>query len=67
MPFPRNYVTDGFTSLERGMNGGSATNLLPRNQYAFGMNATARTGYINNRPGWSNLPLSFENDDIAEA
>lgn len=63
MALPKNYLTDGFTSLERGMNGGSATNLLPRNQYSFAMNVTARSGYVNNRPGWTNLPLSFKDDE----
>lgn len=52
-------VIDGFTSLEGGMDGGSATNLLPRSKVAMLMNATVRSGYVNNRPGWANLPLTF--------
>lgn len=59
----RTRVTDGFTSLEGGMDGGSATNLIPRNKVSFAMNATFRTGYVNNRPGWSNIPLVFVDED----
>lgn len=74
-PKPRNGIqntqlprlSDGFTSLEGGMDGGSATNLLPRNKYAFGLNVTARTGYINNRPGWKKNMLSFVDDDTETA
>lgn len=49
------------------MDAGSATNLIPRSKVSFAMNATMRTGYINNRPGWSNFPLSFPNDDMETA
>jgi len=60
-------VTDGFTSLEGGMDAGSATNLIPRNKVAFAMNATFRTGYLNNRPGWASIPLSFLDDETRTA
>jgi len=60
-------VFDGFTSLEGGMNGGSATNLLPRSEVAFAMNATMRTGYLNNRPGWRRFNLSFQDEDTQNA
>jgi len=63
MAIDQGRVFDGFTSLEGGMDGGSATNLLPRNKVSFAMNATMRTGYLNNRPGWKNYPLSFVDDD----
>lgn len=63
----RSRVTDGFTSLEGGMDGGSATNLVPRNKVSFAMNSTMRTGYLNNRPGWKNIPLSFPDDDTQSA
>lgn len=63
MASDKTRVNDGFTSLEGGMDGGSATNLLPRNKYYFGMNATARTGYVNNRPGWFKHNLIFSSGD----
>lgn len=45
------------------MDGGSATNLLPRNKASLIVNGTVRTGYLNNRPGWMGLPLSFPDDE----
>lgn len=56
-------VFDGFSSLEAGMDSGSATNLLPRNKYFFGMNITGRGGYVKNRPPWNSFDLIFLNDD----
>lgn len=67
MALDRTRVTDGFTSLEGGMDGGSATNLIPRNKYYFGRNVTARTGYINNRPGYNQIQLIFQNQEIKTA
>jgi hypothetical protein len=60
-------IFDGFTSLEGGMDSGSATNLLPRNKYFFGMNVTGRGGYIRNRPPWSSFPMVFVDDDTQTA
>lgn len=60
-------VFDGFTSLEAGMDAGSATNLIPRNKYFFGMNVTGRGGYIHNRPPWSEYPLVFTDTDTQTA
>lgn len=67
MAIDRTRIFDGFTSLEGGMDGGSATNLLPRNKYAFGKNATARTGYLNNRPGYNQVNLIFTDGDAETA
>lgn len=63
MPQVANAVQDGFTSLTGGMNAGQATNDLPRNQYAFGMNATARGGYLKSRPGLNQNGLIFTSED----
>lgn len=63
MAIASNRVTDGFTSLDGGMDGGSSTNLLPRNQYSLGANATCRGGYLGNRPGFRDYNLSFTTDD----
>lgn len=60
-------IFDGFTSLEAGMDSGSATNLLPRNKYFFGMNVTGRGGYIKNRPPWNKYPLVFTDGDTETA
>src|ERR1700679_547190 len=59
MAVAANTVQDGFTSLSQGMDGGRATNALPRNQYAFGMNVTARGEYIKTRPPFNQFSLIF--------
>lgn len=58
-------ITDGFTSLYQGMDGGQATNLLPRTQYALGGNVTARGGYAKSRPGFNQYALTFISEEDA--
>jgi|GEM_PF-657603 len=50
-------VTDGFASLERGVDSGRNPSLLGRNQVAWAENCTFRGGYLVPRPGWRRLAL----------
>jgi hypothetical protein len=65
MQKPDNQFTDGFASLERGMDSGRAPSLLARNQYALGINTTVRGGYITHRPGLRRLSISHLGSDGA--
>lgn len=67
MALEPNRVNDGFTSMEGGMDGGNATNLIPRNKYYFGMNVIVRNGYPDNRPGWRKWNLVFVDSDTETA
>lgn len=53
-----NTVYDGFATLEGGMDSGRAASLIGLNQVAFMVNATVRSGYPENRPGWFRHTLS---------
>lgn len=61
-----NRVFGGFTTLQGGMNGGLSPSLIAANQYALGVNLTARGGKIKTRPPWANWILVFV-DDATEA
>lgn len=50
-------VTDGFASLERGVDSGRNPSLLSRNQVAWAENLTFRGGYLVPRPGWKRIGL----------
>ena len=52
-------ISDGFLTLERGIDAGKSPSLLPRNQAAFAVNATMRGGYVKTRPAFNNIPLVF--------
>jgi hypothetical protein len=52
-------ISDGFLTLERGIDAGKSPNLLSRNQASFAVNATMRGGYVKTRPGFENIPLVF--------
>ena len=43
-------ATDGFASLQGGMNGGVLNTAIPFNQYAKGINVTCRNGVLGTRP-----------------
>jgi hypothetical protein len=63
----KNRITDGFRSLERGMNSGISPSLLARNQCAFSINTTMRGGFPRTRPKFLKLTLSFPDmaaDDV---
>lgn len=59
-----NFVQDGFTSLERGINSGAQPNLVGRNQVSFAVNCSFRGGYVTNRPGYVKLTLNYPNGDV---
>ena len=42
-------ISDGFLTLERGIDAGKSPNLLPRNQASLAVNATMRGGYVKTR------------------
>jgi len=60
-------ISDGFLTLERGIDAGKSPNLLPRNQASFAVNATMRGGYVKTRPAFNNIPLVFTADEQADA
>jgi hypothetical protein len=55
-----NILTDGFTTLERGMDSGKDAALISRNQMALGVNTTIRGGFPTHRPGYRKLPLDVQ-------
>ena len=56
----RQRISDGFLTLERGVDAGRAPNLLSRNQASFAGNVTVRGGYARTRPAFVNIPLEFD-------
>jgi hypothetical protein len=59
-------VSDGFVSLERGMDSGRASNTLARNQVSFAINTTFRGGFPQCRPGFRKVELSFTDSTALE-
>lgn len=57
-------VTDGFASLERGVDSGRNPSLLQRNQLAWAENCTERGGYLTTRPGWTRRKLISASDSV---
>jgi len=60
-------ISDGFVSLERGVDSGRSPSLLSRNQLSFAVNATMRGGYAKTRPAFKNIPLIFNANTQSEA
>lgn len=52
-------ISDGFISLERGIDAGKAPSMLPRNQASFAVNVTMRGGFAKTRPGFKGVSLTF--------
>lgn len=52
-----NKVSDGFASLERGMDSGGNPSLLAHNQAAYAENITFRRGYAATRPGFRRINI----------
>jgi len=52
-------ISDGFITLERGIDAGKAPSMLPRNQASFAVNVTMRGGFAKTRPAFNNIPLTF--------
>ena len=57
-------VYDGFSTVTRGMDSGRAPSLIGKDQVAFLINSTTRSGYPQNRPGWSRVPLAGDVFDM---
>lgn len=57
---PSLKVFDGFTALNGGMNGGTASNQLPENQFAMGVNITCRNGIIGTRPPFQEIVIESD-------
>lgn len=56
------YLDVVITTLEAGMDSGRAPSMLQINNSAFNVNATARSGYLENRPGFKNTLLNYQGD-----
>ena len=57
-----NLVSDGFTSLESGVDAGRPPNAIGINQVAYAVNASLRGGFIESRPGFKPFTLDFNGD-----
>jgi len=60
-------LSDGFLSLENGVDQGKAPNLIANNASAFAVNTTFRGGWPTPRPGFIKRALNFGGDDALEA
>lgn len=52
---------DSFTAINRGIDSGRDPALIGSDQVAFLVNATSRSGFIGNRPGWARIALTGDN------
>lgn len=59
-------LSDGFITLERGIDAGKAPSMLGRNQASFAVNVTMRGGFAKTRPAFNNIPLTFVAETDAE-
>ena len=57
-------MVDGFVTLIGGMNSGTDVAVLPAEQYARGINVTARGGLIRSRPGFTKVPVTLPQGDV---
>lgn len=57
-------LRDGFTSLLSGQDSGNKPDLLARDAYAFGINLTARGGFVDQRPPYVSPELTFATEEI---
>lgn len=60
-------VSDGFITLEQGVDSGKAPNLVQPNQVAWAVNTTFRGGWPYNRPGFRKIALNFDADEDLQA
>ncbi len=63
----RQRISDGFITLERGVDAGKSPSMLPRNQCSFAVNASMRGGYAKTRPEFTHIPLVFTGPTEPEA
>ena len=55
--------SDGFLGLPGGMDSSLAPNLIQKDNYALGVNVTARGGHVRTRPGFVQLDLESDPED----
>ncbi len=55
-------VFDGFKTLQGGMDGGRAADLIQPNQLAAAVNASLRGSYLKSRPPFESSPFTFESE-----
>lgn len=65
--FDSQRLSDGFITLERGVDGGKSPSLLPRNQLSSAVNVTMRGGFAKTRPAFNNISLNFSAETSQEA
>lgn len=58
----QNRKTDGFLTLEAGVDSGFVPSLIQPNQLAWAVNTTVRDGFPRPRPGWVFRQLQFVDD-----
>lgn len=61
-----NRVSDGFTSLEGGVNSGRSPDIINQNQCAWAENVRFRGGYADQRPGFKSINFLEINNSGAE-
>lgn len=59
-------ITDGFTTLESGVDSGNNPSILPPNKCAYAVNVTFRNGFANTRPKFMQTILRFESQDAMD-
>ena len=59
--------SDGFLTLEEGVDQGKAPNLISEKAVAFAINTSFRGGWPTPRPGFIKLPLTFSDNGVATA
>lgn len=55
-------LSDGWLSVEAGIDSGFPATVIQPNQFAFAVNTTFRGGYPKCRPGWKKRPIQFRGD-----
>lgn len=55
----KNALLDGQITFERGVDTHRARVLVPRNQSCLLINQTAREDFLNSRPGWTQIKLTY--------
>ena len=59
-----NLYIDSISSMERGMNGGIAPELLAKNQFGVGVNTSIRGGFISVRPAFQKISINYPTPEI---
>lgn len=67
MILDKTRVVDGQTSFELGCETHKAPSRVPRNQSCLLVNATTRQDFVDPRPAWKQIGLTFTTDELKEA